>query len=300
MNAIDTLESIVNSKLSSEDLKFCLVDERKHPFRFDDQPARPNRVDDFVDIDVLFQCTNLEAYAGVGISVQASKIFAIDVDHCFEEAFNSSTISDLARKLLERFKNTYCEFSFSGRGMRILFRSNLIENYSDVYYIKNSKLGLEFYQPSTSYRYVTVTGRSLTNNSIINIDDLSDFLNEYMKKPERKHEITEVEKETRTFEELRKLVKHKYLRDFQFQDLWFTKAPGSGKDESERDYHLVAYLYENITKDKALIKQLFEDSEFFKTKDSKHVHKWTNMDFRYFEYLYNTINRQNHKKEANS
>ena len=76
-----------------------------------------------------------------------------------------------------------------------------------------------------------------------------------------------------------------------FQNLWFTNAPGSGKDESERDYHLVAYLFENVTQDHDMIKQIFEQSNFFKTKDYKHVYKWTNQNGRYFEYLYNTIRR---------
>ena len=88
-----------------------------------------------------------------------------------------------------------------------------------------------------------------------------------------------------------KVVRYKYLKDYNFQDLWFTKAPGSGKDESERDYHLVAYLYENITQDKNLLKQIFESSEFFKTKDWKHVNKWKNQNGRYFNYLYDTIRR---------
>ena len=171
----------------------------------------------------------------------------------------------------------------------------MIENYSDRYYIKNEKFGAEYYQPAKSYRYVTVTGNSIYNNhleqdaSFKNI--LLKFLNDYMLKPERKsYEIKTEEVETKTFEELMKDVKLKYFRDIRFQDLWFSKAPGSGKDESERDYHLVAYIYDYITKDKDKIKQIFEQSPFFKSKDWKHVNKWTKQDFRYFNYLYDRIN----------
>ena len=97
--------------------------------------------------------------------------------------------------------------------------------------------------------------------------------------------------ETRTYEELLKLTKAKYLKDMTFQNLWFTPAPGSGSNESERDYHLVAYLYENITQDKELLKKIFETSPFFKSKDFKHRNKWTQQDGRYFNYLYNTMRR---------
>ena len=101
--------------------------------------------------------------------------------------------------------------------------------------------------------------------------------------------VNTTENETRSFEDLMKIVRCHYLRNMNFQDLWFTTAPGSGKDESERDYHLVAYLFENVTQDKDLLKQIFESSRFFKTKDSKHLYKWTNQNYRYFNYLYDRI-----------
>lgn len=291
MSALNTYASILDSKLAIEDFRYCLVDENKRPFKIDNTPAKPNTVEDFIKLIDLFQCEDLESYAGIGISVQASKVFAIDVDHCFSEPFDKSTISDLAKSILELFSNTYAEFSFSGKGMRILFKSNILNDYSDTYYIKNSKLGVEFYQPSNSYRYVTVTGRSLNDNNVEFIENVFEFLNAYMKKPERKKTEVEDELEFRSFDVLLKLTKKAYFKDFHFQDLWFTKAPGSGKDESERDYHLVAYLYENITKDKEMIKKLFESSEFFKTKDSKHIYKWTNLNGRYFDYLYSNVRR---------
>ena len=120
---------------------------------------------------------------------------------------------------------------------------------------------------------------------------LLNFLNTYMK---REHQLNvdnndSLEVDDSTIDELMIKVKNAYFRNYNFQDLWFTKAPGSGADESERDYHLVAYLYDNITKDKNKIKQLFELSPFFKSKDYKHLNKWQKQDYRYYNYLYSRI-----------
>ena len=73
-----------------------------------------------------------------------------------------------------------------------------------------------------------------------------------------------------------------------FQDVWFSKAPGSNKNESELDYSLIYYLYEYITKDVEKIKILFMESPFFKSKDRKHYQKFTKDNFKYF---YNTCER---------
>lgn len=299
---IETLNNIINT--DNEDLlnlKYCLVTKDKLPYRIDEILARSNHSEDFVNIQEIIsnlENINIENYKGVGISIQASNICAIDIDHCFSSPFDITSGDERAQQLIDKFKDlAYIEFSFSGTGLRILFKSNLIENYSDKYYIKNKNNSIEYYQPNNSYRYVTVTGRFIHNNLIkdINDDVIIDFLNKYMKKTIKSYDnmITTIEVETRTYEQLMKIVRYKYLKDYSFQDLWFTKAPGSGKDESERDYHLVACLYENITQDKNLLKQIFESSEFFKTKDWKHINKWKNQNGRYFNYLYDTI-RRNH------
>lgn len=297
---IETLNNIINTNNEELlNLKYCLVTKDKLPYRIDEILARSNHSEDFVNIQEIIsnlENINIENYKGVGISIQASNICAIDVDHCFSSPFDITSGDERAQQLINKFKDlAYIEFSFSGTGLRILFKSNLIENYSDKYYIKNKNNSIEYYQPNNSYRYVTVTGRFICNNLIkdINNDIIIDFLNEYMKKIIKSYDsiIITNEVEIRTYEQLMKIVRYKYLKDYSFQDLWFTKAPGSGKDESERDYHLVAYLYENITQDKNLLKQIFESSEFFKTKDWKHINKWKNQNGRYFNYLYDTMRR---------
>ncbi len=294
MTALECITKISNTNLIYSNLKYCFVTSNKLPVRYDGVLAKPNKIDDFVDLDILLD-NDLTTYAGVGISIQASKICAIDVDKCFLIPNDINSISEIGKDILEMFKDiAYCEFSFSGTGLRILFRMPLIENYSDKYYIKNSNKGIEYYQPSNSYRYVTVTGNVIYDNNIdnYNINILYEFLNKYMKKQEIIKSVVNNIDTTSSYEQLLKKVKYKYLTDCEFQELWFSKAPGSGKDESERDFHILVYLYENITQNKEMIKKLFESSSYFKSKDNKHLNKWEYQDYRYFEYMYKQIIRR--------
>lgn len=305
MSALDALFNITNNQyLFNYHFRYCLVDDSKHPFTIKETMARPNHVEDFVELSELLNLNveTLEKYKGLGISIQASRVCAIDIDHCVEKPFDINSISLLAQQIIEHFEINNCgyiEFSFSGCGIRIFFEANPIKDYELKYYTKNSKLNIEYYYPEGSNRYVTITGRTIVNNNIsiqkykYDTDDvLHRFLEMYMK---RRYVLAKQYNnivDDRNIDELMKIVKLKYLNDYNFQELWFSQAPGSGHDESERDYHLVAYIYDYITKDKDKIKQIFEQSPFFKSKDWKHVNKWTKQDFRYFNYLYDRINNK--------
>lgn len=299
MSALDTLLNIANNNnLSTYNFRYCLVDKEKHPFNVNSTFVRPNHVEDFVDITTLVSSNieDLTKYAGIGVSIQASDICAIDIDHCVEIKNDVNSINKQATDIINLFKDfAYIEFSFSGTGIRIFFKAHKIDNYEQFYYIKNSKLNIEYYYPEGSARYVTITGNTIADNTIHELNEyeqskLQQFLITYMK---RSIQLNVHDNKTfideRDLSTLMKKVKYLYLTNNSFQDLWFSKAPGSGHDESERDYHLVACLYENITKDKDKIKQIFEQSPFYKSKDYKHINKWTKQEFRYYNYLYSRI-----------
>lgn len=287
MNALDCIDNITNTKLVNYQLKYCLVKSNKLPYTIEDKLARPNHIEDFVEFDRLLQHNSLEDYAGVGISIQASGICAIDIDHCFSKPFDIESLDNRAKYCIEHFKDSYIEFSFSGTGLRILFLHNQLDDYKNKYYIKNSKFNIEFYMPTESNRYVTITGKSINNVDIQDIDDevLMSFLNEYMKRKVEVHQVIET-KETRSFEEVLKVARQKLNKDMYFQDLWFKKAPGSRKNESELDYALIAYIYDYITTDKEFIRKIFEMSEFYKSKDNHHIYKWQYNNYRYFNFQY--------------
>lgn len=297
MTALDTIMNIVNTEtLYKASLKYCLVSKDKLPYKMSGDCAKPNVVEDFVSLDELLLSNDLEDYAGIGISIQASNVCAIDVDKCFSIPFDIDSADDRAKDTIETFKDlAYIEFSFSGKGLRVLFRQKLINDYTKKYYIKNEKSDIEYYQPSQSYRYVTLTGKTISNNYVDSSKDFMNvilaYLDKYMTRPIRHKEVKIIE-DDKTVEQLMKEVKIHCFKNHVFQDLWFSKAPGSGKDESERDFYLISYIYENITQNKEKLKYVFEQSPFFKSKDYHHVDKWLKQDYRYFDYLYEHIRRK--------
>lgn len=298
MSALDALERIVeNDHLYEHPFKYCLVGEDKIPYTLKGTRAHPNLGSDFCSLEELSQSPNLEKYAGVGISIIESNVCAIDVDKCFKEPFDINSADIRAKEIIELFKDkAYIEFSFSGKGLRILFVVDSIPNYIDNYYIKNDKNKIEFYQPTNTPRYVTITGRVIFDNSLskmTNLDTIYEFLNKYMQRPKMfssklKNDII-LQNNTLSMDELMKKVKSLYLTDIEFQELWFMTAPGSGKNESQIDFHLLEILFTKITDDKEKLREIFEISPYFKTKDKKHLNKWYYNNYRYYEYIYSHL-----------
>lgn len=291
MTALSVIESIgANDYLRKADfLRYCFVNKEKVPFQYNGtDSARPNVSSDFVPLGQLDLAKAAE-FAGVGVSIQASGICAIDVDKCFRVPFDLSTADGRAQDIINIFGDkTYIEFSFSGTGLRILFRAAPISDYEKRYYIKNSRTQCEYYYPQGSNRYVTVTGRTIIYAGINFLPEaiLKVFLDTYM--------IRSVKSMNGSAREpiqgdRNNLLLHFLRTNKSFQDNWFDKAPGSGSNESERDFFLLKFIFENITNNQEEAKTIFEESPFFKSKDRKHVYKWTRADNRYFNYLYNVI-----------
>lgn len=295
MNALDVVYNILNNNnLSSFPFKYCLVDNNKVPHNLKGELAKPNNSSDFSYIeDLPFDILN--EYKGLGISIQSSNITAIDVDHCFKEPFNLLSCTSLGEEIMNLFKNhAYIEFSFSGTGMRIFFiNDHPIENYQHIYYIKNSKLGIEFYEPYFNARYVTITGKHIFNNpiKILDISVINNFLNNYMVRPLKscKRNILKESKHVKNKEEYMLDIKKLYFKNSDFQNVWFSKAPGSNSNESELDYKLLSYIYDYITDDVEMVKILFMESPFYKSKDWKHINKFTKNNYNYFYYVMNKI-----------
>ncbi len=296
MSALDVLEVIVsNPHLAEHPFRYCLVKGMdKIPYSIKGTVAHPNDENDFCSLEELAGVENLDKYQGVGVSIIASKICAIDIDKCFSTPFTISSGDERAQYAIELFKDkAYIEFSLSGRGLRILFSVDDIPNYTDDYYIKNDKTQIEYYQPGNTARYVTLTGKTICDNSLskmTNLDTIYIFLNKYMKRPKtfvKKLKNDEISKnKDLSIDELMKRIKSLYLKDIEFQNLWFGQAPGSGKNESQLDFHLLSILFEKITYDKEQLRELFEMSPYFKSKDKHHMQKWTYGNHRYFEYMY--------------
>lgn len=267
------------------------MDANKVPYHGKDF-AHPDTASDFIPLEEL-DVDLAAGYAGLGVSIQASGICAVDVDHCFSSPFVLGSADERAKDILGIFSGCYEEFSFSGTGLRSFFLCDGIpHDYEKTYFTKNKKTGCEFYYPEGSNRYVSITGMTINDAAIKTAPDsaIKAYLDKYLLR--QKAKPCESENNQNEGYNPEELLKHYIRSDSGFQNNWFEKAPGSGSNESERDYFLVAFIYDHITKDKSKIKEIFESSPFFKSKDRRHMFKWEYHEGRYYNYLYECVSGQ--------
>lgn len=244
----------------------------KKPFNvLTGQGAKSNDSSTFVGYPVLLQHIgeylnidgNGKQLGGVGLGIFRG-YSAVDIDHCVDE---NGKISDMAQDIIN-YCQSYTEYSPSKTGIRIIFKTQTQINKTE-YYINNSKLGLEIYISDNTNKFVTITGNKISGDTINEIDMLP-LLNKYMKKNKSGFNLE------KTLE-----------RDAKLKELWNKKAPGSHADESETDMALCCKLAYYLKNDEALIKQYFEMSPYYQSKDDEHKRKWNS------QYALDTIKGAN-------
>ena len=199
--------------------------------------------------------TNGNQLGGLGLGL-FNGYSAIDIDHCIDD---NGQISDMARDIIDHCA-TYTEKSPSGKGIRIVFKTTT-QLDKQIYYIKNSKLGLEIYISNQTNRFVTITGNAINGGEIANVD-LTYLLDQYMRRDDKNP------------------LEIALKKDKKFHALWNGVAPGSGQNESELDLALCSKLAYYLKNDKDLINRAFISSPYFASKDAKHKDKWlTRQDY---------------------
>ena len=233
-----------------------LTDKGKVPFNLSTgQYAKSNDETTFSSYPVLLN--NLHKYlkyegdrqvGGIGLGVFRG-YSAVDIDHCVDENGN---LSDMARDIID-FCQSYTEYSPSGTGIRIIFKTQ-VKIDKNEYYINNHSNGLEIYISNNTNKFVSITGNKISGDTINEID-ITYILDKYMKKG-----VFNIEKVLEKDEKLR--------------NLWYKQAPGSHADESETDMALACKLAFYLKNNETEIKRYFEMSPYFKSKDAEHRKKW--------------------------
>lgn len=284
MSSLDTMLRIADTSLMDIDrLMWCLVDDDKVPHKANGENGKPNDRDSFSPFLVLAHSPRLTDFAGVGISVNFSSVCAVDIDHCFSRARDIDSADDRVKDIISLFKPfSYIEFSFSGHGCRILFECRKADVDHGKYYIKNPATKVEFYDPDSTYRYVTITGYPIAENFGNPFDEAAfkAFLDRWMKRPEKRSSAHKKAKSAAIDPE--KKLRYLIFTDPWFQDLWFAQAPGSGKNESEMDFAIIKYIADNVSADAETVRKLFLSSPFCRSKDYKHESKLSRNDYAYF------------------
>ena len=166
-----------------DNAKFCVWKQEsgkgKIPYQANGKRAKANNIYTFIDFkDAL---SVVDKFDGLGIGI-FNKISAIDIDDCID---GNGKCSDMARDIMNIFKDSYIEKSPSGKGIRIIFLVNNFSYCKNSYYINNQKLGLEVYVAGSTNKYVTITGHAINQGKIIQANDkLQVLLDRYMQRPE--------------------------------------------------------------------------------------------------------------------
>lgn len=204
---------------------------------------------------------------GLGLGI-FNGFSAIDIDHCFDE--ETGELSDMAKEIID-YCNSYTEISPSGKGIRIIFRCKEINYDKNKYYTNNHKLGLEVYVEGATNKFVTLTGNCISSHDNISAIDIEDLLDKYMRKDGGLKPVTPI---------VEALPIEQFLqRDEVLNKLWFGKS--DERSDSENDLALCSKLAFYLQKDPTAMRECFECSPYFASKDTAHKNKWlTRNDYR--------------------
>lgn len=226
--------------------------------------AKSNDRKTFYPFDVAIKY--LQYYDGLGIGI-FNGFSAIDIDNCIVDG----VISDMAQEIID-YCQSYTEISPSGTGIRIIFKPNKNVNFDkNNYYINNRKIKLEIYIENVTNKFVTITGNTILHCDI-NTVDIEYILNKYMKKNAimvNKNPTGVAVSDINTF----------LPKDKKLNELWNNVAPGSASNESELDLALCNKLAFYLQRDPVAIREAFEKSPYYLSKDEKHLKKWNDTNY---------------------
>lgn len=189
---------------------------------------------------------------------------AVDIDNCRDE---NGKVSEAAQDIID-YMQSYTEVSPSGKGIRIIFKTNSVID-KNSYYINNRNIGLEIYISDNTNKFVTITGNALFQSEINEVD-ISYILNKYM----RKSQVAVIETQQQNGNYDIEQLKNALRKDSKFSKLWNGIAPGSGANESELDLALCNKLAYYLNGNYNAINENFQNSPYFKSKDEEHKKKW--------------------------
>lgn len=247
-------------------------DEKKLPYNaVTGALAKSNDIKTFHPFSVVL--THLNTYlnydedgrqtGGLGLGI-FNGYSAVDIDKCRQ---TDGTLSAMAQDIIA-YCNSYTETSPSGTGIRIIFRTNNTFNKSD-YYTNNAKLGLEIYVSKHTNKYVTITGKMLSATSDINDVDIQPILDKYMRKPHAP--VNQSVTRSSAFD-------IDTCRDTKLRNLWADRP--ADDNESSHDLALCSKLAFYLGNDRSRVRDAFESSPYYQTKDDKHIRKWDRDDYR--------------------
>ena len=230
----------------------------------------------FNHLDKVLSLTSSRYGIGFGIF---DTFGAIDLDHCLNKE-GKIIQDDFAKVVVDILKelDTYTEKSPSGTGLHLYFKIKDLkmspEEYSKKYMInkrinKETNQGIEVYLSGMTKKFLTITGDRIGDKDFreITFKELEPILEKYMKRYNAQQNTT-----SSLVTNQKDFLKIGLEKDSLLIDL-YNDTSHSG-NESEEDMRLLSKLAYYCNKDSQAIRQAFESSPYFMTKDEEHLQKW--------------------------
>ena len=252
----------------------------------DKKPTHNTHVNDKNSFYTYSQAMRLmQPDEGLGIGLFGN-LCGIDIDHAVQA---DGTLSPTAKDIIDYFDGAYMEYSYSGKGVHILFICKDQKKYrkyytkmTEVQLIKKGILdvgGLEFYQGQVDNRYLTLTGNIIPqrtkNNYTVPVQKLTAFLDKYFTVPVQSIQPI-APTSSNTKEDLAWARFGLYtLKNELFRKAFNKPATGYGGTESEDDLALACRAAFWTNNNPEAIRIVFEASPHYSTKDPDHLDKWS-------------------------
>ena len=230
----------------------------------------------FNHLDKVLSLTSSRYGIGFGIF---DTFGAIDLDHCLNEE-GKIIQDDFAKIVVDILKelDTYTEKSPSGTGLHLYFKIKDLkmspEEYSKKYMInkrinKETNQGIEVYLSGMTKKFLTITGDRIGDKDFreITFKELEPILEKYMKRYNAQQNTT-----SSLVTNQKDFLKIGLEKDSLLIDL-YNDTSHSG-NESEEDMRLLSKLAYYCNRDSRAIREAFESSPYFQTKDEEHLQKW--------------------------
>ena len=133
----------------------------------------------FADFQTSLDRFTAGGYNGLGVGL-FDNLGAIDIDHCTDGV----NATKMAIDIISMMNPTYTEFSPSGEGFRLLYRTDNLVYDKEKYLFNNRDIGLEVYVAGSTSRFVTVTGTYCKDHDVLmnRSEELLKVADKYMKR----------------------------------------------------------------------------------------------------------------------